>query len=132
MTKYTKKKVNKLCRKWQKILRLQDWNIDVILTSDSEALRGSHGVCQSDIAKKNCFISIDCSDSNNNVHLTLVHELLHLHFLGFEPQALKDPDNKNSILTIEDYTDAYLKFDQGIELTAQALLRLFAKKNEGT
>lgn len=106
-----KKNLQKLTAKWQKILRLQDWDIQVAYGGKAELVDDLHGVCHSDKTYKKAAIVI--SDGSNLVtdllifddELTLVHELLHLVF--------EEPSKKK----IDDY-------ERAIEQTAAALLNL--------
>lgn len=106
-----KKNLEKLTAKWQKILRLQDWDIQVSYGGSKELIDDLHGLCHSDQTYKKAAIII--SDGSNIVtdlvkfddELTLIHELLHL---VFEP-----PNKKNQ--------DSY---ERAIEQTAAALVAL--------
>lgn len=113
-----KKNLQKLTAKWQRILRLQDWDIQVTYGGNSELVDDLHGLCHSDRVYKKAAIVI--SDGSNlvtdllafDIELTLIHELLHL---VFEEPSKKKMD----------------EYERAIEQTAAALLHLdkFSKKN---
>lgn len=106
-----KKNLQKLTAKWQKILRLQDWDIQVDYGGIAELVEDLHGICHSEKTYKKAAIVI--SDGSNlkndllafDIELTLIHELLHLVF--------EAPNKKNQ----DDY-------ERAIEQTAAALLNL--------
>lgn len=98
---------------WQSRLRLMDWDISFHFAGAME-LNGAVGNCRRDDRNKSAIINI-CIESentdkytyNNNIEVTLVHELLHIHF---------SPLFKHSVDKFEDAAQ-----EAAIELTAQAL-----------
>lgn len=72
---------------WQKILRLQDWIIDVSICRERDMrLSDNCGECEWNLYKKMAWIRIldpvdypPDSMKPQDMELTLVHELLHLH-----------------------------------------------------
>ena len=76
--------LTKMASKWQKILRLQDWEVTIDFYrarefSNSDAL----GECTFNINSREGFIKIlnpTDYDGEYNLEWIVVHELLHLHF----------------------------------------------------
>lgn len=98
---------------WQSRLRLMDWDIDFNFASAMN-LTGTVGNCCRDDHNKSAIINIckeaentDMYKYNNNIEVTLVHELLHIHFT---PLFRKDPDKFEANAQ-----------EAAIELTAQAI-----------
>ena len=96
------KDVDILCRKWQDILRLNDWNVAVELIRESEFSEPDRaGEVYITLSKGEALILLldpliptqDCPFPYD-MEQTLVHELLHLHFATFEPQ---DDDLKHDL-----------------------------------
>lgn len=89
----TEKTVDELCRKWQKILRLEDWEIHTELFSAREFEEcDRQGEVVYDISTGQAIIHLLDVDARLNtpfpydMEKVLVHELLHLHFAIFEPE----------------------------------------------
>ena len=91
--------VTDLCRKWQEILKLNDWRVVVELARESEfSVPDRAGEVFITLSKGEALIRLldpfipteDCLFPYD-MEQTLVHELLHLHFTTFEP---KDDDLK--------------------------------------
>ena len=82
------------CAYWQKVLRLQDWDIQLSLVRQWD-VPDAFGTCDANLIKKIARIKIldpvDDGDPHDyeeyDAEKTLVHELLHVHF---EPFAKKD------------------------------------------
>lgn len=89
----TEKMVDELCRKWQKILRLEDWEIHTELFSAREFDEDDRqGEIVYDISTGQAIIHLLDVDASldtpfpYDLEKVLVHELLHLHFAIFEPE----------------------------------------------
>ena len=103
------------CAEWQKILRLQDWIVvPKILRARDMDLEGCAGECSWQLQKRMAAIHvIDPVDhppdllEEYDMELTLVHELLHLHFA-----PLHDSDGDN------------LEEEQAIEAISRGLIAL--------
>lgn len=75
---------------WQKLLRLQDWDVIPKIVRREKMTLGGQGECQWGLERKEATIRLigpidypdDCSREQDQ-ELTLVHELLHLHFAPF-------------------------------------------------
>jgi hypothetical protein len=100
-----------LCYEWQRILRLQDWKISIQICRmrDMDDAYGRTLVHRNwkEAEIKICD-PIDRKSPDDDCEQTLVHELVHLHFV------LATPDGGDSLCV----------FEQGIDLTAWALLNL--------
>lgn len=107
----TNSDLSDLCAKWQKILRLQDWKINVHLCRMRD-IDDAYGLTKTRNYFKEADIKIaeviDRMDADPDIEQTLVHELIHLHFA-----QLTTPEGYG--LTI---------FENGIDLTAWALINL--------
>lgn len=111
----TSEKLASICRKWQKILRLQDWDIFVEICRKRYLPDGAQGNVKIDLLKKKAVIAvmdeIDCDPScawSYNPEQTLVHELLHLHF------------ETNVDLTNEQY----VALEQGVDILSKVLMEM--------
>lgn len=87
----TTKQLQKLCAKWQKRLRLQDWKIEVSFVHAGD-MRGPSSAGEVSFFPDHAFAQIQILppeelDSGNPMHPSieqvLVHELLHLHMGTF-------------------------------------------------
>jgi hypothetical protein len=88
----TEKQLQERCTYWQKVLRLQDWEVFVFVSRERNFLSPkSQGECEWVIGTKHASIRIlDPADYPPNesfpqdMERILVHELLHLHFAPFD------------------------------------------------
>lgn len=88
----TQREANKLLKKWQKVLRLQDWKTDVRVISFAQMKEyckewgNPDIVCGATVMRpleKSASVYItrfSPGDKQDPMELTLIHELLHLHF----------------------------------------------------
>lgn len=109
-----------LCEMWQKILRLQDWVVEVKIARGNGMDLGPMylGSVTSNTKRKVALIKLlDPSDWNSDtmvpqdMEVTLVHELLHLQCKGFDHLIKED--------SLED-----TGYEQMIILTSHALVYL--------
>jgi hypothetical protein len=111
----TNKQLEKLCRTWQKRLRLQDWDISIKFSRRADMGDYNWGHTESQRTSKSAHIFV-CHPwdahpqwmGGYGTEHTVVHELIHLHF-PVEPA---------------DKTEAYL-LEQGIDLLAHALVEAY-------
>lgn len=94
---WTTDKLRETCEQWQETLRLQDWDVTIRLTRANEM----HGIevqgeCGFIFATKEAAIRIlDPQDFDEglafgmDVEKVVVHELLHLHFAGWQEKEPK-------------------------------------------
>jgi hypothetical protein len=113
--------LQELCALWQQRLRLQDWVIRISIKR-ARAMRGAGGAlgyAQYERSLKSAEIvlmdPID-HDEEDFVHYdleqTLVHELLHLHFAGYEAK---------------EGSPEHLCLEQAIDLSAYALIEAWRR-----
>ena len=85
--------INELCKRWQEILKLNDWDVRVNLGRPDELSEPDReGECFVELAKGKALIRLldpkvpyDFT-FQYDVEKVLVHELLHLSFSPFEPE----------------------------------------------
>jgi len=106
----TNSQLKKFCKEWQKRLRLQDWNVSVAFG----ILEDSTGLTKINPNFKVAKVIID-EEGNNELEITLVHELLHLHADPFS-QDLQEKYKTN--------------LEAMIELTARALVEAKYENNK--
>jgi hypothetical protein len=111
----TEPELQELCAEWQKILRLQDWEIHVCIARSRDMPEGMQGCIDMVWPRKEAHISIidpvDYPPDSwwaQDMERTLVHELLHLH----------SPEREN------EREDIQVLIEQGVQLTACALVDL--------
>ena len=82
----TQQELESLCAKWQRRLRLQDWNVTVELVRHFD-IPDRVDEASMQIERKEATIKIvspaDRHEQDNPFEHTLIHELLHLHFEPF-------------------------------------------------
>ena len=112
----TRDEVNGLLKYWQKILRLEDWDIVVVIEELSEDIFGKFNAV---FKNKHAIITLQNPDSERvkdylyfpyNLEATLVHELVHLHFAMF--------------VEVKDESIEEILYEQAIDKLALALYNL--------
>lgn len=103
----TQKKLEQLTVKWQKRLRIQDWEIEVYLV-DHLKMPDLMGHCANKPSLMCATIKVADDVPEDEMEQTLLHELLHVRF----PLSNRD--------SVDD-----LMFEQGIEQTAWALMEAY-------
>lgn len=119
---FNQDELRQLCAEWQKILRLQDWDVVVQISRRDDTFGNSTmGQVRFNLELKQALIKIiDPIDYPTNViypqdmETTLVHELLHLHFAPFDA---------------ENDTPAEIAQEQAIEAISKGLVALKRSKN---
>lgn len=77
----------RLCRTWQRRLRLQDWRVDVGFVPAGE-MDGDYGRTEYDETEQTASISVSEEIEAQTVERTLIHELLHLRLCAWDaPQG---------------------------------------------
>lgn len=120
---FSEDQLKQKCAEWQKILRLQDWDVHVSIVRDSNMkLKDVNGECEWVLQTKQAHIRIldpiDYPEDTRwpqNMEHTLVHELLHLHFSPFD--------------THEYGSLEHTSMEQAIDMISSALVLL--KRNTG-
>ena len=85
----TQKQARKLCREWQRRLRLQDWQVELSFRRFHEMSGDTRGDCYMSMEQRIARIDIlNPKDARPDappydLEQTIVHELLHLHFEPF-------------------------------------------------
>jgi hypothetical protein len=89
----TEEELKDLCRKYQKILRLQDWKINVVVGRTSQET----AYVRYNLNQKTAEIfitSTECQATGlRDMELDLVHEMVHLHLAPFVPHNLWNHHN---------------------------------------
>ena len=112
------------CTYWQGVLRLQDWNIqcDVVRAHEMKGDRSPVAQCESYIRRKDAMVRVlhpmdlpavspyFLNGEEKDYDLSLVHELLHLHFAPFQAEV---------------DTAADLAQEQAIESISRAITKLY-------
>lgn len=114
----TEEELSALCREWQGILRLQDWDVKVrVVRQSSFMVPDAQGECRWVVTKKSALIQLlDPIDYPTDIEWpydmerTLVHELMHLHSAAFD--------------TFENGSMESAALEQMIECVADGLVRL--------
>lgn len=109
---------------WQKLLRLQDWEITVTLVDFIKASQYASGYTGVNLGSKEADIEI-LSERGYDVNFngkqdmlkTLVHELVHLHFIF----TFNEDRGKGDSMSRAEYES----FEAGVDLTAKALVGLY-------
>jgi hypothetical protein len=90
---------------WKTRLGLNDWSISVRIVPKSELPENRSGMCRAIVKKKSAeIILLDPRDADESwlnqydLELTLVHELLHIHFV---PWSLLYPEGDQAELFLE-------------------------------
>ena len=114
----TSEELQALCREWQQILRLQDWDIEIIYVKPCELDPHTGGQvirCDGKKAARIKVLDPECYDPclivKQDVEYTVVHELVHVHFAIFD--GLKGAEDT--------------LYEQGIHRLASSLLALKRK-----
>ena len=118
----TQDELQSLCSEWQKTLRLQDWDIRARFVKHYRFPQSKQGEVSCVEEQKTALIRILVPEDYEpdqewpqDIEQTLVHELVHVHFIAFtdsEKGSAKD-----------------LALEQGVELTAWALVNLKRNAN---
>lgn len=113
---FTEQELCELCSEWQETLKLQDWEVGLAIAREIDFKRQVQAECSWVLPKKMALIKIiDPIDYHNEVFLqdmevSLVHELLHLHYAPFD-----NFDNESLECVC---------MEQSIDLIAKALVKL--------
>lgn len=106
----------RLVKKWQRILRLQDWQVTA--RYDSRANLDIEGWAEWNEATKEATLGIaDPARYRVDVEAIVVHELLHLHFAAF-----------NLTSTANSRSDRTVRGEQAVESITRGLIDLARKR----
>lgn len=95
----TEEEARERCAYWQRVLRLQDWEIEVNVARAYHMRLDGLAECHWQIKKRMAVINLqDPIDfdpgwlGDRDMELSLVHELLHLHLAPWSPQEGTEDD----------------------------------------
>lgn len=134
----TNKELQRLTKFWQKVLRLQDWELEVRITRGRDMADDGHqGECHYIQSLKQAKILIvDPIDypseawEPQDIERTLCHELLHLHFAPFYSEKSEDdPERTAQEQAIEILARAYVNLKRGERLERK--VKDAKRKDEG-
>ena len=120
---YTEPQLNELCKEFQPILRLQDWDISVQFV-DQDTMKHANGRCEYSTGYKSALIKIPSPETydtdqtpfpQQDMRHALLHELMHLHFSIVDAHI---PENS---------VDQQL-YEQGINAIASVLSELLPER----
>jgi hypothetical protein len=110
----TAPELTRLCRLWQRRLRLMDWRVTVAIVPAAD-LNGSYGDGNLDGYEMTAAIRIA---DNAPVESTLIHELLHLRLL---PWGVDDTDERQTAMNLlaDSFLQAYPRRKRDVSLLQQ-------------
>ena len=124
---FNQEELEKLCREWQAILGLSDWHVELEISRKENFCKGKfqgkwlNGLCEPNLQTKVAFINIiDPADYPDNailpqdMEVTLVHELIHLHTCNYHHR-------------FEDDSLEWDYLEQTVDLLAKALIKVKRK-----
>lgn len=118
----TQKQLDCWLAKWKVILRLQDWEIDASLYH-RDHIEGADGKCDHEYSRKQAAVYIATRRGRpdtvkpHDPELTLVHELIHLHFAPFQAKDMQSLAGKAQEQAIECLTTSLIALDRGTSPT---------------
>jgi hypothetical protein len=117
----TQQQLEKATKYWQRLLRLQDWELDVQFAVPPEIEEGAYGICRiSDMYRraKIRLLKPGCTDKQglvkNDITATLLHELIHIHIhtiTGINKKAYEE-------FVIEALAHAFAELKNGVRTFA--------------
>lgn len=117
----TQKKLEQISKRWQKLLSLQDWEINIRLAEPDKILDRSLGQARINLKRKIAHIavldpkflsSLESKRAEAEIEDTVVHELIHCLI---EPYAPNDWDSLSGVLaeqSIDAIARAFVKLDK--------------------
>lgn len=112
-------------KKWQEILRIQDWDITLEFLSANEMRdvmgEGYRAFCDRIHQKKEAKIGIDIETYgvNDNLEVTIIHELLHIVTADYQWFAEECSDQGDRTLNV-----LKLKLEQMVQSLAKSFVRI--------
>ncbi len=102
---------------WQQRLKLQDWQISIVMSHPSELRRGTLGSIRWDPEQKTAVIRVlDASDYKppfraalSDMEFTVVHELIHLEFANM---TRTEQSRREEEYAVNHMADALLQLDK--------------------
>ena len=124
MIKAEQESAEMLCRKWQRVLRLQDWDVFITVKRRADMLedyQDAYGYCIPNLQSKQAVIVIRSEIDHDDAPLpydaeqVIIHELLHLFTADFS--CFESPGSLEYIgmeQMVEILSWAFIKLDRGI------------------
>jgi len=119
---FDERELQRTLEKWQRILRLRDWDIKLELVTNEWRKTGDVKI---DRADKAAIVLInDCNPKQTNIEAVIIHELLHIKLWGMDQMietllhcvyGENEDDPKRSF--------AYTQFMELLEVTTQDLAK---------
>ena len=115
------KEAEQFLQEWQKVLRLQDWDLKIQIVRARDLVGGES---MAEVTYKhtkrmaiiNLLDPIDYGEYlwEQNHEISLVHELLHLHFIGFEAESgTAEDDAQEMTIDVISKSLVFLKYKEG-------------------
>lgn len=128
----TEKELIPIVEKLQKILRIQDWDIEVKILADEEFIKlygqSEQGYNQTTRLLNSSYITIN-KDVSDDWYRTLIHELLHLNFDHLET-CENLVYNLNSKQNQEAVDDVFkIALERTVERIAEVITQLYPVTN---
>ena len=101
----TRAELNRMCRLWQRRLRLQDWKVEVVMVSEAE-MPDFCGEIPLNVEEMTATLRLR---EDANIEPTMVHELLHLRLLPFSDGDQEEPNHEDRERAINLIADCYLR-----------------------
>lgn len=117
--KWTQERLNQACLRWQKILRIQDWDVQAkFVPYDTWENAGTWGDCCCHGFKRKAWIRILDPNTpemgkDHDIELTLIHELVHVLYA---PDRLGMDRERNP--------EAFRFYEEAVDITSCAFRRL--------
>lgn len=123
----TDRELQELCGWWQKVLRLQDWDVKVLVKRRFQMPADAQGQVDYVLQNRKAVISVLAAEDYEPDHLwpqdqekTLVHELIHLHMAPFAAPT-GTPQDIAQEQAIEALAGALVRLKRGVELGRDGL-----------
>jgi hypothetical protein len=112
-----RERAERLLRKWQRILRLQDWDVSITYGRWHEVHNGAHAHLHHSWERHEAHIVVRDPDDqkepvwlgDNEIEITIIHELLHLKFAGLN---IPDTTVSEQEAVVESLARTLLKLEQ--------------------
>lgn len=115
----TEAELKKLCALWQKRLRLQDWNVRLVVKT-AEDIEENFANIRAELSQKSAVLFVRADDDTSSldtqmsgardIEEDIAHELLHLHCEPFVPENQESPE--------------YEAIEQAVGVLANCIVRL--------
>ena len=134
----TTSKIQRWLVKWQRVLKLQDWEIAVVVRP-REDMEGNDGSCMSMVGRKHASIQLAEAWKPEELNefydpeQTFIHELIHVHFAPFESSINGSPEDIAQEQAIDSLATALITQERKIEALKAKLKDIAATaKHQGS